>query len=144
MRLTTRGQYATRALIDIALHGDDTPVSLRDIAQRQQISQQYLEHLIAPLMAAGIMTSTRGPKGGVSLARAPEDVRLDEVIELLEGSVLPVRCVGNPDVCQRSHLCATREVWDELKKAIDGVLSSVTLRDLVERQKSKDHASEAT
>ena len=151
MKLTTRGQYATRALLDLALHQDDEPVLLRDIAHRQQFSQQYLEHLIKPLIAAGIMTSTRGRKGGVSLGRRPEDIGLDEVIYLLEGSVAPVQCVGNPGVCQRSHLCAVRDVWDELRKAIDGVLQSITLRDLVERQRNKDkhpsdvlHLSEPT
>lgn len=143
MKLSTRGQYATRALLDLALHRDEEPILLRDIAHRQQIPQQYLEHLITPLIAAGIMTSTRGPKGGVSLARPPEEVTLDEVIQLLEGSVAPVKCVSNPEACQRSHLCATRDVWDDLKRAIDGVLKSVTLRDLVERQKSKEHSAEA-
>ncbi|HUV44645.1 MAG TPA: RrF2 family transcriptional regulator [Dehalococcoidales bacterium] len=141
MKLTTRGQYATRALLDLALHQDDEPVLLRDIAHRQQFSQQYLEHLITPLIAAGIMTSTRGRKGGVSLGRLPEDIGLDEVIHLLEGSVEVVQCVGNPGVCHRSHLCAVRDVWEELKKAIDGVLQSITLRDLVERQKNKEQTA---
>jgi len=142
MKLSTRGQYATRALLDLALHQNDEPVLLRDISRRQQISLQYLEHLITPLIAAGIMTSTRGRKGGVSLARTPENIRLDEVINLLEGSVAPVKCVSNPDTCQRSNLCATRDVWDEVKQAIDGVLKSITLRDLVERQKSKEEKTE--
>ena len=143
MRLSTRAQYATRALLDLARHHGEEPVLLRDIARRQQISRPYLEHLITPLIAAGIMTSTRGRKGGVSLARPPEDIGLDEVIRLLEGSLAPVECVSNPDVCQRSHLCATRDVWDELKNAIDGVLKSVTLKDLVERQKTKEQTAEA-
>ena len=142
MKLSTRGQYATRALLDLALHRGGEPVLLRDIARRQQIPQQYLEHLITPLIAAGIMTSTRGRRGGVSLARPPEDVRLNEVIQLLEGSVAPVQCVSNPEKCQRSHLCATRDVWEELKQAIDGVLKSITLQDLVERQRSKEQATE--
>ena len=142
MKLSTRGQYATRALLDLALHQDEEPVLLRDIARRQQISQQYLEHLITPLIAAGIMTSTRGRKGGVSLARPTKEIGLDEVIHLLEGSIAPVQCVSNPDVCKRSHLCATRDVWDEIKNAIDGVLKSITLKDLVERQKTKDQTTE--
>jgi len=142
MKLSTRGQYATRALLDLALHQNDEPVLLRDISKRQQISLQYLEHLITPLITAGIMTSTRGRKGGVSLARPLEKIRLDEVINLLEGSVAPVKCISNPDLCQRSNLCATRDVWDEVKQAIDGVLRSITLRDLVERQKSKEETTE--
>lgn len=142
MKLSTRGQYATRALLDLALHQDEAPVLLRDIARRQQISQRYLEHLVTPLIAAGIVSSTRGPKGGISLAKAPEDIRLDEVIQLLEGSMAPVECVNNPDICQRSRSCATRDVWGELKQAIDGVLKSVTLSDLMQRQQQKETSSE--
>ncbi len=142
MKLSTRGQYATRALLDLAQYPDDEPVQLRDIARRQQIPQRYLEHLITPLLGAGIMASTRGPRGGVSLARSPDDIRLDEVIHLLEGSVGPVECVNNPSLCDRARLCATRDIWDDLKKAIDGVLSSVTLSDLVQRQQAKDRAAD--
>ncbi len=142
MKLSTRGQYATRALLDLAQHLDDEPVQLRDIARRQQISQRYLEHLITPLIAAGIMTTTRGPRGGVSLARSPDDIRLDEVIRLLEGSVAPVECVNNPSLCDRATLCATRDIWDDLTKAINGVLSAVTLSDLVRRQMVKDREAE--
>lgn len=141
MKLSTRGQYATRALLDLALHQNDEPVLLRDISKRQQIPLQYLEHLITPLITAGIMTSTRGRKGGVSLARPLEKIRLDEVINLLEGSVAPVKCISNPALCQRSNHCATRDVWDEVKQAIDRVLRSITLRDLVERQKSKEETT---
>lgn len=142
MKLSTRGQYATRALLDLAQHRDDEPVQLRDIARRQQIPQRYLEHLITPLIAAGIMASTRGPRGGVSLARSPDDIRLDEVIRLLEGSVAPVECVNNPSICDRATLCAARDIWGDLKKAINGVLSAVTLRDLVQRQMVKDREAD--
>ena len=138
MKLSTRGQYGTRALLELALHQGQGPVLLRDIAQRQQISLQYLEHLISPLIAGGVVRSTRGAKGGVSLARAPEEIKLSEVVRLLEGSVAPVECVDNPEACNRSELCVTRDIWGELKQAIDGVLESTTLNDLVERQKRKE------
>jgi len=138
MKLSTRGRYATRALLDLALHRDEEPTLLKDIAQRQEISLSYLEHLITPLIAAGIVRSTRGARGGVSLARSPEEIRLSEVIQLLEGSVAPVECVNNPEICSRSASCVTRDIWGELKKAIDGVLESTTLQDLVERQKGKE------
>lgn len=138
MKLSTRGRYATRALLDLALHRDEEPTLLKDIARRQEISLSYLEHLITPLIAGGIVRSTRGARGGVSLARSPEDIRLSEVIQLLEGSVAPVECVNNPEICSRSALCVTRDIWGELKKAIDGVLESTTLQDLVERQKGKE------
>jgi Rrf2 family protein len=142
MKLSTRGQYRTRALLDLALHGGKGPVPLRDIAQRQQISTMYLEHLVTPLIAGGIVRSTRGARGGVSLAKPPEEIRLSEVIQLLEGSIAPVECVSNPGICTRSKLCVTRDIWSELKQAIDGVLESTTLQDLVERQKSKEQPKE--
>ena len=138
MKLSTRGQYGTRALLELALHHGQGPVLLRDIAQRQQIPLQYLEHLIAPLIAGGMVRSARGARGGVSLARAPGEIRLSEVVRLLEGSVAPVECVDNPEACNRSELCVTRDIWGELKQAIDGVLESTTLKDLVERQKRKE------
>ena len=142
MKLSTRGQYGTRALLDLALHRGQEPILLRDIARRQQISLQYLEHLIAPLIAGGILRSTRGARGGVSLARAPEEIRLSEIVRLLEGSIAPVECIDNPGTCTRSELCVTRDIWGELKQAIDGVLESTTLQDLVERQKRKEGSNE--
>jgi Rrf2 family protein len=142
MKLSTRGQYATRALLDLALHQDEAPILLKDISRRQQISQRYLEHLITPLIAAGIIVTTRGPKGGVSLAKPPEEIRLDEVIQLLEGAISPVECVNNPDTCMRSRSCATREVWDELRQTMTGFLKSITIRDLMERQREKENSTQ--
>jgi len=143
MKLSTRGQYGTRALLDLALHKANGPALLKDIAQRQQISLRYLEHLITPLIAGGMVRSTRGPKGGVLLAKPPEEIRLSEAIQLLEGSIAPVECVNNPAVCTRSELCVTRDIWGELKQAMDRVLESTTLQDLVERQKRKKQPEEA-
>ncbi len=138
MKLSTRGQYGTRALLDLALHLGEGPVLLRDIARRQQIPLSYLEHLVAPLIAGGVLRSTRGAKGGVSLARPPAEIKLSEVIPLLEGSITPVECIDNPGVCNRSGLCATRDIWGEMKEAINGVLDATTLQDLAERQRRKE------
>ena len=143
MKLSTKGRYATRVLLDLALHQEEKPVPLRDIAKRQQLSLRYLEHLIAPLIAGGLIRSTRGPKGGVSMVRPPEEVGLDEVIQLLEGSLAPVECVDNPEVCSRSDFCATRDIWSEMKKAMEGVLRSTTLLNLAERQEKKERIKEA-
>jgi Rrf2 family cysteine metabolism transcriptional repressor len=137
MKLSTKARYGVRALLDLSRHTGG-PVSLKDIAQRQQISMTYLEHLINPLIASGIIRSTRGPKGGIVLARLPSEIKLGEIIWLLEGSTAPVDCVDCPQNCQRSDDCVTRDVWIELKKAIDGVLNSITLQDLVDRQKAKE------
>ena len=143
MKVSTKGRYGIRLLLDIALHLDEERVLLRDVALRQDISLMYLEQLIAPLIAGGMVRTTRGPKGGVSLARSPEHIRLSEVIQLLEGSTAPVECVNDPMACNRSGVCATRDIWDELKKKTDSVLESITIHDLVERQKQKLEAEKS-
>ena len=143
MKISTRARYGTRALLDLALHQSEEPVSLKDIARRQQIPQHYLEHLISPLIAAGMVRSTRGPKGGISLVKFPQQIIMSEVIQILEGSTAPVECVDNPKLCPRFESCVTRDVWGEMKKAINRVLESITLQHLVERQKSKEEPKEA-
>lgn len=138
MKLSTRARYGTRALLDLAIQGSGEPVSLKDIAKRQQISLQYLEHLMTPLITAGMVRSVRGPKGGVLLAKLPEQITLSEIIQLLEGSIAPVDCVDNPKLCPRSGLCVTRDIWDEVKKAMEGVLETTTLQNMIERQQRKN------
>ena len=144
MRLSTRARYGTRTLLDLALHWGEGPVLLKDIARRQRISLPYLQHLIGPLVAEGLVKSNRGVGGGVWLAKSPGEIRLSHVISLLEGSTAPVECVNNPQVCVRSESCATRDIWGEVKEAMDNVLESKTLQDLVERQKSKQPPGEVT
>lgn len=135
MKLTTKGRYGTRALLDIALHQEEEPITLKEIARRQQIPLPYLEHLIPPLVEGGIIRSTRGVGGGISLAKSPGEIHLSEIIGLLENSTAPAECVENPGVCRRAESCATRDIWSEVKAAMDRVLQSTTLQDLVERQK---------
>jgi Rrf2 family cysteine metabolism transcriptional repressor len=137
MKLSTRTRYGTRALLELALRQGKGPVFLKDIARQQQISLPYLEHIIAPLIAGGVIRSTKGPKGGVSLARNPGDIKLSEITQLLEGPMALVECVNHPEICNRSGACAARDIWTRLKEAMDGVLASTTLQDLVERQKKK-------
>ena len=143
MKLSTRARYGTRALLDLALYGGEEPVPLRSIAQRQEISLPYLEHLLAPLIVSGIVRSLRGPQGGIRLARPPREVKLSEVVGLLEGSTAPVACVGDPGACPRSDHCAAHDLWAELREAMNGVLESTTLQDLVERQRGKERPKEA-
>ena len=140
MKLSTRARYGTRALLDLAMHSDQEPVPLKDISRRQDISLHYLEHIIAPLVAAGILKSLRGVQGGISLARPPHEIKLSEVVNLLEGSISPVECIQSPDACSRSGYCATRDIWAELAEAMNGVLESTTLADLVVRQRQKEPA----
>jgi len=143
MKLSTRGRYGTRVLLDLALSGGKGPVQLKDIARRQQISLLYLEHLIAPLVAVGMIKSMRGARGGVWLAKSPQEIKLSEVVGLLEGSIAPVDCVNDPKACPRSDSCVTRDIWVELKEAMDGVLESRTLQYLVERHGGKERRAEA-
>ena len=137
MRLSTKGRYGVRALVDIALNCESGPVLMRDIGRRQDVSGQYLEHLISPLIKAGILRSIRGSRGGITLARPPENIRLNQVVEILEGSLAPVECVDKPEICTRSGSCVTRDLWSEMKMATMGVLGALTVRDLMERNKEK-------
>ena len=144
MKLSTRGRYGVRTLLDLALHQDEGLVLLKDIARRQEFSLPYLEHLIAPLIAAGLVKSTRGARGGVSLVKPPAEIKLSEAIQLLEGSIAPVDCVNHPKICSRSDFCVTRDIWGEMKKAMDGVLQATTLQDLIERHKQKEAVSQGS
>jgi Rrf2 family protein len=138
MKLSTRGRYGLRALLDLAVHQGEGMVLLKDIARRQEVSLPYLEHLITPLIAGGLVKSTRGARGGVLLLKPPAEVKLTEVVQLLEGSIAPVDCVNDPRVCSRSASCVTRDIWMQIKDAIIQVLDSTTLQDLVERQRQKE------
>jgi len=120
-----------RALLDIGRHTADGPVRLREIAARQEVSLSYLEHIVGPLVAGGILRSTRGVYGGVSLARRAEDISLAEVFALLEGRVAGVDCVVDPGSCDRSGSCATHRLWVEMADAMNAVLDSRTLADLM-------------
>lgn len=138
MKLSTRGRYGLRAVLDLAVHQGEGMVLLKDIARRQEVSLPYLEHLITPLIAGGLVKSTRGARGGVLLLKSPAEVKLTEVVQLLEGSIAPVDCLNDPKVCSRSASCVTRDIWMQIKDAMIQVLDSTTLQDLVERQRQKE------
>jgi Rrf2 family protein len=124
--------------LDLAVHQGEGMVLLKDVARRQEFSLPYLEHLITPLIAGGLVKSTRGARGGVLLVKPPAEVKLTEVVQLLEGSIAPVDCVNDPRVCSRSASCVTRDIWMQMKDAMIQVLDSTTLQDLVERQRQKE------
>ena len=142
MKLSTRGRYGTKVLLDLALNYGKGPVSLKDISTRQRIPLNYLEHLIAPLVTSGIIRSIRGARGGISLVKSPPETRLSEVVPLLEGAIAPAECCSNPELCDVAASCATRDVWLEMEKAMVSVLDSITLQDLVEKQKAKKQSKE--
>jgi len=136
MRLSTKSRYGTRAVLDIALQ-DEKVVRLKDIAERQQLSLSYLEHLITPLIIGSILRSNRGREGGISLAKPPAEIKVSEIVQMLEGPTVTVDCVKNPSLCERSESCVTRDLWAEVNQAMDTVLESTTIADLVKKQGKK-------
>ncbi len=134
MKLSTRGRYATRAMLDLALNYEQEPVVLSEVARRQQISEQYLEQLIGPLKVAGLVRSVRGPNGGFILAKSPSLIRISHIIRAVEGSTAMVDCVADPLICSRANDCLTREVWLEATEAINDVFDSITLQGLMNRK----------
>jgi Rrf2 family cysteine metabolism transcriptional repressor len=136
MKLSTRTRYGIRAIIELAQYEGHRPLQLRTIAERQDISVKYLEQLMSLLRSAGLVRSVRGSKGGYALARPPEQIKLSEVFHCLEGPVTTTECVEDEDYCKRSADCAAREVWIKVEAAIDRVLDSITLEDMVEKTKA--------
>lgn len=137
MRISTKGRYALRLMVDLALHDTGENISLKTIAKRQSISGKYLEQIIGILTKAGFVKSVRGSSGGYRLAREPEEYTVGDILRLTEGSLAPVACVedgvGN---CPKADNCVTMTVWRDLNDAINSVVDHVTLADLVERSKA--------
>jgi Rrf2 family protein len=137
MKLSTRGRYGVRIMLELALHFGEGPVLLKDIAERQAISEKYLWQLINPLKSMGLIKSIRGARGGYMLAREPAEINLREILRILEGSLCLVDCVDDPAACDRSESCITREIWSETSKNISQSLESMTLGKMVERHKNR-------
>ena len=142
MKLSTRSRYGLRFLVELAAHNKTGPVFLREISEKQKISEKYLSKLVIPLKGAKIISSIRGTGGGYFLARPPEKITLREIVEVLEGDIDPVACVGDKDVCSSAAECVTREIWCGLGKQIHDYLESLTLGTVVEKylehNKNKD------
>ena len=138
MKISTRGRYALRLMLDVALNGQEAPVRIKDIAQRQEISEKYLEQIIAVLNKAGYVKSVRGAQGGYRIAKDPSDYTVGMILRLTEGSLAPVACLEDgADICERCDTCETLEVWQELYNAVNKVVDGVTIADLVERRKKR-------
>jgi len=138
MRLSTKGRYGARLMLDLALHYGKGPVLLKNIAKSEEISRSYLDQIVPLLRAAKLINSGRGAHGGYTLARAPSEITLKEVIESLEGSLSPVECIDTPSVCQRNQLCVTRDIWKKLGEKMSGVLETLTLQDMVEEKRIRE------
>ncbi len=141
MKLTTKMRYGARALLELALHYEKGPMSLRQIAERQKVSEKYLESLLGILRSTGLVQTVRGPQGGYLLARPPERITLREVFEILEGPEAYVPCTLDHTVCSRWATCATQEVWAKMYEASMRVLESTTLADLAARSLEQQSAA---
>lgn len=141
MRLSTKGRYGLRAMIDLGLFSRDKRVSIKSISERTGISENYLEQLIALLKKAELVKSTRGAHGGYSLTRDAEDISLGEILRALEGDLNPVDCVTNNDdkVCSAAETCATKSVWKKISDSINAVVDNISLQELLEEQLDIDH-----
>ena len=137
MRISTKGRYALRLMLDLSLHDTGENIALKTIAKRQNISGKYLEQIIGMLTKAGFVKSVRGSSGGYRLAKAPEEYTVGDILRLTEGSLAPVACVEEGvETCPKAENCVTLTLWKQLNDAINGVVDHVTLADLVERSEN--------
>jgi Rrf2 family protein len=138
MKLSTKGRYGVRLMLDLALHEGGGPVTLKDIAARQEISEKYLSNLIPLLKNAGFVHAVRGSRGGYTLARTPREITIKDILLVLEGSMCLAECTENPLLCQRSENCLVRDIWSEVTEKMFAALESFTLEEMVERQMLKE------
>jgi len=140
MKLSTKGRYGVRLMIELALHEGNELVTLREISKQQEISQKYLWSLITPLLKAGLIRSERGARGGYMLAKPASKITLRDIVVEVEGPLSIVECVRNPSVCHRNALCVARDVWADVSAKIEDVLVSITLQDVVTNYRKKELA----
>lgn len=134
MKLSTRGEYASQAILDIALHQQQGPVKIREIADRQEIPLKYLENILLTLQRAGIARSKRGPKGGYYLSRPPEAITVGEIIRAMDGPLAPIHCVSVSayEQCPREPVCGLKWLWKRVRDEIADILDSTTVADVVQ------------
>ncbi len=135
MKISMRGDYGLRALLELAQHYGEGPVQSGEIAARQSIPEPYLDHLLTVLRKGGIIKSVRGPQGGHTLLRAPDELKLAEVLAILEGSAAVMGCVDDPAACQAASSCVLRDVWRQIGDLTRGVLEGTTIGELARRQR---------
>lgn len=134
MMISTKGRYALRVMLDLAEHGKENYVSLKDVAQRQNISMKYLEMIVSVLNKGNMVKSQRGKAGGYQLSKMPSEYTVGEIIKLTEKTLAPVMCLEeNADTCQRAGECMTLPLWKKLDSMINGYLNSVTLEDVIQK-----------
>jgi Rrf2 family protein len=140
MKISTKGRYGLRVMVELAARFGRGPVLVEDIAKSQGISSKYIHVLVAGLKSAGLVRAVRGPNGGYQLTRSPANITAQDVISALEGKSAPVPCVADSSFCPRADRCAARDVWCEVAAAVDGVLANITLEQLALQQHAKQEA----
>jgi Rrf2 family protein len=138
MKISTKGRYSLRMMLDLAVHGDNGPVPLRDVARRQEISDKYLEQLAMALCHGGLISSVRGANGGYLLTREKSAYTVGEILRLMEGDLGMVPCVNDESTCSRVETCVTHEVWQQVSSAVADVVDNITLEDLTRRYWEKN------
>lgn len=139
MKISTRGRYALRLMIDLAEHHSDGVISLRDISERQGISTKYLEHIVNQLCKAGLLKSVRGAQGGYMLMKEPAQYTVGSILRVTEGSLSPISCIDdNPNRCARQNICPTVDFWQGLHQIINNYVDRFTLEDLLTQYKNKE------
>lgn len=134
MRLSTRSRYAIRALLGLAIHADEVPILVREIAKRENISVRYLEQLLLPLKAANLVRATRGSNGGFALAKDPSEINLREVIQITEGTTAFTECADHANICPRADSCLLLDAWKEVTEATNKILEATTLQSMIDRE----------
>lgn len=138
MKISTKGRYALRLMLDLAMNNTGEFIPLKNVSERQDISVKYLEQIITVLVKAGFVKGLRGSRGGYKLAKNPEDYTVGMILRLTEGSLAPVACLDDEiNTCERACDCITLGLWQELYDAINGVVDNITLADLIERAKKQ-------
>lgn len=139
MKISTKGRYALRLMLDLALNEKEEPIRVKEIAVRQEISDKYLEQIISVLTKAGYVKSLRGPQGGYRLVKTPGEYTVGSILRLTEGNLSPVACLDDEvNMCERKEDCMTLPLWEKLDEAIRGVIDHVTLQDLIDWHYNKN------
>lgn len=146
MRLSTKGHYGLKAMFDLAMHYGSEPIPLKVVAERQNISEHYLEQLIAVLRKMGLVKSIRGAQGGYILAKPPSEIKVGDVVRALEGPIAPLDCVSEfePTYCEKENYCISRDIWARVRDSIAEVLDSITLEDMcLDAQKAQENITKS-
>ncbi len=134
MKISTKGRYALRMMLDLGMHSNDGYIALKDIAERQHISKKYLEQIVPLLNGAKMLSTNRGYQGGYKLSRSPKEYTVAEILNVTEGSIAPVACLdGDPTECSHYNECMTIAVWEGLYKVINEYLGGITLQDIIDK-----------